>query len=151
MYDGGIHVAGGIYWKNRIQPVVRDNFVMLMDIFPTVCEVAGVSVSHPVDGISILPLLEGKEQQTDERMVFWVRREGDFRYGGKAYYAARYKEHKLLQNTPWEPLQFFHISQDKTEQNPLSDRTSGIYVKLFEGMMEHIRLSGSVPFQPPLK
>ena len=35
MYEGGIRVAGGIYWKNQIRPAVRDNFVMLSDMFPT--------------------------------------------------------------------------------------------------------------------
>ena len=37
MYEGGIRVAGGIYWKNQIRPAVRDNFVMLSDMFPTLC------------------------------------------------------------------------------------------------------------------
>ena len=54
MYEGGIRVAGGIYWKNQIRPAVRDNFVMLSDMFPTLCDLTAVPVSHEIDGISIL-------------------------------------------------------------------------------------------------
>ena len=46
MYEGGIRVAGGIYWKNQIRPAVRDNFVMLSDMFPTLCDLTAVPVSH---------------------------------------------------------------------------------------------------------
>lgn len=147
MYQGGICVPAGFYWKGRIQPVVNDNFILLSDIFPTLCEMTGVQIDHPIDGISVLPILQGKKQVTDERVVHWVRREGNFRYGGQAYYATRYKEYKLLQNTPWEPLQLFNIEDDPQEQRPIEDRTSDIYKNLFREMMEHIRVSGAVPWQ----
>lgn len=147
MYEGGIHVAGGFYWKNKIHPAVNDNFVMLSDVFPTLCELTGVSVAHSIDGISILPLLRGEKQDTDDRVVHWVRREGNFRYGGQAYYASRYKDYKLLQNTPWEPLQFFNLGNDPAEQYPLAEHTSEMYKKLFRGMMEHIRQTGAIPWQ----
>ena len=47
MYEGGIRVAGGIYWKNQIRPAVRDNFVMLSDMFPTLCLFCGVRNKIP--------------------------------------------------------------------------------------------------------
>lgn len=147
MYEGGIRVAGGCYWKGKIRPAVSDNFVMLSDIFPTLCDLTGIPVSKSVDGISVLPLLRGEKQETDNRLVHWVRREGNFRYGGQAYYASRYKEYKLLQNTPWEPLQFFNLGNDPAEQYPLAEHTSEMYKKLFRGMMEHIRQAGAIPWQ----
>lgn len=147
MYEGGIRVAGGCYWKGKIRPAVSDNFVMLSDILPTLCDLTGIPVSKSVDGISVLPLLRGEKQETDNRLVHWVRREGNFRYGGQAYYASRYKEYKLLQNTPWEPLQFFNLGNDPAEQYPLAEHTSEMYKKLFRGMMEHIRQAGAIPWQ----
>ena len=147
MYEGGIRVAGGIYWKNQIRPAVRDNFVMLSDMFPTLCDLTAVPVSHEIDGISILPLLRGEEQDTGDRMVHWVRREGNSRYGGKAYYASRYKDYKILQNTPWEPIQFFNLKEDPKEQNPIAERSSAAYKNLFNGLMEHIRQTGMIPWQ----
>lgn len=148
MYEGGICVPGGFYWKGTLQPAVTENFVMLSDIFPTLCALTGVSVNHEIDGISILPLLKGSEQVTDDRLVYWVRREGNLNYGGQAYYATRYKQYKLQQNTPWEPLQLYNLQTDPTEQHPLDKQTTEMYGKLFRGLMEHIRTAGAVPWQP---
>ena len=55
----GSRVAGGIYWKNQIRPAVRDNFVMLSDMFPTLCDLTAVPVSHEIDGISDLASFTG--------------------------------------------------------------------------------------------
>lgn len=147
MYEGGIRVAGGVYWKDHIKSAVRDNLVMLSDVFPTVCDMLDISIKHEIDGISLLPLLRGEKQNTDDRLVCWVRREGNFLYGGKAYYAARYQQYKLLQNTPWEPIQFFDLQKDAQEQHPIEEHSSDIYKRLFNGLMEHIRQSGMIPWQ----
>ena len=150
MYEGGIRVAGGMCWKNKIKAgSVTDKFAMLFDLFPTICEVAGAKIPYPIDGISILPTLLGQEQITDNRTVYWVRREGNMRYGGKAYYAARNSNYKILQNTPWEPIQFFDLATDPVEQKPLDPAKEfrEIYRQLFTDQMEHIRLSGAVPWQ----
>lgn len=147
MYEGGIRVACGVYWKDHITPVVRDNFVMLSDIFPTLCDLVKVPISHEIDGMSILPILRGENQNTDDRMVYWVRREGNAKYGGKAYYAAKYKDYKILQNTPWEPIEFFNLKDDPKEQRPIVERSSESYKNLFNGLIEHIRQTGMIPWQ----
>lgn len=147
MYEGGIHVAGGCYWKGEIRPAVLDNFVMLSDIFPTLCDLTGAPVEHEIDGMSVLPLLRGESLDTDNRMVYWVRREGNFRYGGMAYYASRYRDYKILQNTPWEPIQFFNLKDDPKEQHPIVEKDSEPYERLFKGLMEHIRQAGMIPWQ----
>ncbi|MDR1595271.1 MAG: sulfatase-like hydrolase/transferase [Prevotellaceae bacterium] len=146
MLEGGIRVAAGIYWKGKIKPATAENFAMLMDIFPTVCQLTGTEITHKIDGISILPALLGEKQTTDDRTVFWVRREGgDF--GGRAAYAARYKDCKVLQNRPYEPLQYFDLKNDPNEQTPLSIETSERYRKLFYELMDHVREAGQVPWQ----
>lgn len=148
MYEGGIRVPAGVYWKNHIKSTVNNNFVMLSDLFPTFCELADVEVDHPIDGMSILPLLKGEPQITDERTVFWVRREGNMQYGGRAYYAARRGDYKILQNSPWEPMRLFNVTTDSTEQNPMDGKGDPEYTSLFKALMEHVRKSGSVPWQP---
>ena len=97
MYEGGIKVPTYVQWKGKINPgTSTDNLIMLMDLFPTFCEIAGVNLYHEIDGISILPTLLGNEQITDDRTVFWVRKEGGH-YGGQSYYAARTGDYKILQ------------------------------------------------------
>lgn len=149
MFEGGIRVAAGVYWKGQFKPAVTENFAMLSDIFPTVCELTGSAYSHAIDGISILPTLQGKSQVTDDRTVFWVRREGGYRFGGKANYAARYKGTKILQNTPFDPLLYFNLEHDPNESYSLPLESTDTFKKVFHELMDHIRITGAVPFQKP--
>jgi len=104
---------------------------------------------QPIDGISILPTLIGNPQTTDDRYVFWVRREGGTKYGGQPYYAARYKNYKMLQNTPFEPIQYFNLQDDEYEMHPLDPSAFEEFSSMRKQLHEHIRLSGEVPWQKP--
>ncbi|GAA3581416.1 sulfatase-like hydrolase/transferase [Snuella lapsa] len=147
MYEGGIRVPTYFYWKNKIAPNTKTNsFAMLMDLFPTFCEIAGTQLPKGIDGISILPTLLGNSQETDNRYVYWVRREGG-KYGGQAYYAARYKDFKIVQNTPFEPIQLFNIKNDEHETQPLNTSELEVYKKLKTELQEHIRKTGGIPWQ----
>ena len=149
MYEGGIKVPTYIQWPNRISPGSKtDNFSMHMDLFTTFCQIAGVEIYHPVNGISILPTLLGSKQETDDRTVFWVRREGGH-YGGKAYYAARKGPFKIMQNTPYQAEQCFRLDIDPLEKNPLNPDSNPTFKELQQALKEHVRKSGSVPWQPP--
>ncbi len=147
MYEGGIRVPTFFYWKNKIKPNTKtDNLALLMDLFPTFCKVAGIDPPANIDGINLLPSLLGNPQITDERYVFWVRREG-WHYGGKAYYAARYKDFKLVQNTPYAPLEIYDLKNDPYEEQPLTPTEVALYEDLRFQLQNHIRKSGAVPWQ----
>jgi arylsulfatase A-like enzyme len=148
MYEGGIREPAGLMWKNKIKPnQVSDNFIVMMDMLPTLCELTGVEVDDPVDGMSILPILRGEKQITDDRLVYFVRREGNLNYGGLAYYAARLGPLKILQNTPWEPMQYFNIYNDPFEKKPIEKKGDKDYEQLFMNLTEHIRISGAIPWE----
>lgn len=148
MYEGGIKVPTCFVWPGKIEPGTRnDNLALTMDIYPTLVEVASGKIPDDIDGISILSSLTGQNQVTDDRTVYFVRREGGL-YGGLAYYAARRGRYKLLQNSPYEPLQMFDIWSDPYEKNPLSTN-SAIFQELKFSLSQHIRRSGSVPWQRP--
>ncbi len=147
MYDGGIRVPCAFYWKGTIAPARCERLVMMSDIFPTVCEAASATFTHCIDGVSVLPTLLGKEQQTDGRYVYWMRREhGDL--GGKTQNAVIHDGMKLLQNRPFEAMQLFDLSNDPYEKNPLPLKGEA-FTSLYKNMMEHYRLTGAVPWQKP--
>lgn len=147
MYEGGIRVPTYISWKGNIQAgSVCDSPLMLMDLLPTFCEVAGVDIPDEVDGISFLPLLRRNDQELPDRNLFWVRREGGH-YGGQAYYAARRGDFKILQNTPYEAIQFFNLDEDPYETRPLDQSDSEVFNQLRKDLREHIRQSGKIPWQ----
>lgn len=148
MYEGGIRVPCAVYWPGTFDPKRENGLVMMSDLFPTLCEAAGAACEHTMDGISVLPLLKGEEQDTENRILFWVRREhGDL--GGKTQHAVRSGDYKLLQNRPFEALQLFNTAHDPLESNPLPLEGEH-YAKLYRAMIEHYRLSGSTPWQKPL-
>jgi arylsulfatase A-like enzyme len=147
MYEGGIRVPMGAVWPGKIAPGSRSNRVALtMDLFATICEAAGVRIEHEMDGRSLLPALLGKEQPEDDRTLFWVRREGGGPYGGRAYYAVRQGDFKLLQNSPFEPMELYNLQEDPKEQKPLG-RKHPMYNKLFTALQGHITQAGAVPWQ----
>lgn len=147
MYEGGIKVPAFMLWKNKIQPgSTSNNFGMHMDLFPTFCDIAGIKNSTAIDGISLLPSILSENQETNNRFVFWVRREGGV-YGGQVYYAARYGDYKILQNSPYEPIQYFNIKDDPKEENLLKRSDHKEFNALHLELQDHIRKSGSIPWQ----
>ncbi len=115
LYEGGIRVPFCAVWPGRIAPGSRsDRVAITMDILPTLCASAGVAVDHPIDGVSLLPTLLGALNPAESagRDLFWTRREGGPKYNGRDYAAVRRGEWKLVQNTPFEPYQLFHLGND---------------------------------------
>jgi arylsulfatase A-like enzyme len=146
MYEGGIKVPTVFTWENTIESGSQcENRGLTMDIFPTLCEVAGVEINHEIDGVSLYPSLMGKDQNTNDRVVYFVRREGH-RYGGLAYYAAIKGKYKLLQNTPYEPMQLFNIASDPYEKWPLDEQNEA-FGELKDSLAQHIREAGAIPWQ----
>jgi arylsulfatase A-like enzyme len=148
MYEGGIRVPAAFMWKNHIAAgSTFPGMALTMDLFPTLHEIAGIHSAETLDGISLWPALSGQKQETGNRTVFFVRREGNPKYGGMAYYAARSGDYKILQNTPWEPMQFFNLKEDPYEKHPLEKAGNKEYEELFRLLTRHIRLSGAIPWQ----
>ncbi|MEM0965351.1 MAG: sulfatase [Verrucomicrobiota bacterium] len=70
-YEGGVRVPWIVSWPGHIEPgTVCDTPVQSVDIYPTVLELANVSLdrSQPIDGQSIVPLLNGDSM--DRQPVF---------------------------------------------------------------------------------
>ncbi|MFM1770122.1 MAG: hypothetical protein RJA22_2651 [Verrucomicrobiota bacterium] len=73
MWEGGIRVPGLIEWPARIRPAVTEIPAGVVDLFPTLVELLQIRLAHPVplDGISLLPLLDGRMQARPQPMGFW--------------------------------------------------------------------------------
>jgi arylsulfatase A len=73
VYDGGIRVPGLLRWPGHTRPgSVSDEPVCGVDLLPTLCAVTGVKVptDRPIDGASILPVLDGKPVPRT-RPLYW--------------------------------------------------------------------------------
>ncbi len=64
LYEGGIREPGICEWPARVKPGRTSVPVVTSDFYPTILEVAGVAMPkdkpQPMDGISLVPLLDGK-------------------------------------------------------------------------------------------
>ncbi|MCB1209382.1 MAG: sulfatase-like hydrolase/transferase, partial [Verrucomicrobiales bacterium] len=73
IYDGGILVPGLIEWPARI-PKPRSTKIRAStsDLLPTLCALAGQSLpSRPLDGIDLMPLIDGKMTARSNPLFFW--------------------------------------------------------------------------------
>ena len=65
MYEEVYHVPLIVRWPGHVTPDSRDeNFVSLLDLMPTMLDLAGVPAPANVDGRSILPLLVGQDSES---------------------------------------------------------------------------------------
>jgi arylsulfatase A-like enzyme len=146
MYEGGIKVPACLVWNNVIpKGSVSTQLALSMDFFPTLCAITGSTVTHEIDGMNLLPGMLDQKKPPVERTVYFMRREGGI-YGGLCYYAIRKGSYKLLQNTPYEPLQLFNISADPLEKTPLAADVAQ-FNELKDELSQHIRRSGAIPWQ----
>ena len=150
MYEGGIRVATCVSWRGRIQPnTVTSRRALTMDLYPTLCEIAGIPVNHPIDGQSLLPTLLGVEQDPENRDLFFHRREGGNRYAGLTTNAMIRGDWKLLQNSPFQPLELYHLASDPQEQNNLATKEPAKFNELAKALRVQIQRGGAVPWQNP--
>jgi arylsulfatase A-like enzyme len=74
IYEGGLLVPTFLEWPAKIRsPRVTRGRCCSADIFPTILEIVGIEPpSHlPLDGISLVPLIEGKWDQRPTPLGFW--------------------------------------------------------------------------------
>lgn len=121
-----------------------------MDIFPTVCAVAGVVPPANIDGVSFLPTLRGEKDPAVARDFYFVRREGGLAYGGKTIEALRRGDWKLLQDSPFSPLELYDLATDPRETTNLMAHRKQVHNELSAALRQQIQHGGTVPWRPPL-
>ncbi|MFC2087737.1 sulfatase-like hydrolase/transferase, partial [Bacteroidota bacterium] len=107
IYEGGVLVPGLLEWPAKIkQPTVTNIPCNIIDIYPTVLDIAGVEMKNqPVlDGISLLPLLEGKMKSRPKPMGFWIYNPKDLVLGTYMHEYIKEQEEGLEPDTIKFPI-----------------------------------------------
>jgi arylsulfatase A-like enzyme len=117
LWESVMHVPLMVRAPGRIPAGMRiEQVVSLVDVLPTVLELAGVSVGTNFDGISLVPRLEG-HASTVPRAVFAENRRKGFEST-----AARTDTHRFLaRKGATVPDRIFDVRKDPAEQSPISD------------------------------
>ncbi|KPL06470.1 N-acetylgalactosamine 6-sulfate sulfatase, partial [candidate division BRC1 bacterium SM23_51] len=150
LYEGGIRVPAAARWPGKIKARSDSKRVALtMDLMPTLLEAAGVSITHEIDGRSILPTLLGKRQPEPRRDLFFGRREGGRQFQGKTIEAIRRGDWKLLRPRPGAPLELYHLRKDPLERTNQAGAEPEKFEELSRALDAQLERYRAVPWQPP--
>ncbi len=72
LYEGGIRVPALLYWPGKVkhQQITKD--INIIDIFPTLAQIAGVKIKDEwdIEGINFWPVIEG-QKLSGNRLMYW--------------------------------------------------------------------------------
>jgi len=108
IYEHSVHVPLVICGPSSPSGQKCDAFCYLLDIYPTLCELIGISIPSSVDGHSLVPIIRGQKQKMRETLFFAYkdvqRGVRDERYKLMEYFVKDKRTTQLfdLQSDPWE-------------------------------------------------
>jgi len=148
VFEGGMRVPLLVAWPERIPAAsVLDEPVMLIDLFPTILDLAQLPApgDRTIDGRSLLPVLEGRDDAGRPPVFFFqlsklrAVRQGPFKY---------HDRHGVFfgnpMDWPWGPMRkrgpwLFDLRQDADESYDVSGRYPEVAARLREVLEEKSR------------
>jgi len=121
MYEGGNRVPQIIKWDGQIKPGTICNEVMTStDFYPTLLECAGLPLmpEQHKDGVSIVPLLQGKASLNRDAIFWHYPHYGN--QGGTPGCSVRKGKYKLIRFFEDNHLELYDLEKDISERDDLS-------------------------------
>ena len=142
-YEGGIREPMIVKWPGVTKPgsVCREP-VVIEDFFPTILELAGADwhgkTLQTVDGVSFVPLLEGRGQRRRPNRAFvW---HFPHNYGGQGPFSAiRQGPWKLIYHHADRRLELFNLDDDIGETRDLAKDNPAKVTELAKLLTERLR------------
>lgn len=112
--DNGTHVGFIASWPAKIAAgQASDSLVDFSDVFPTLTEAAGAETPNNLDGVSLMPVFEGKADARQKEAIYcWYHRDG---VRDQATQHARDQRYKLYASG-----KFFDTVEDFEEKKDLA-------------------------------
>lgn len=123
-YEGGVRVPLIVHWPGVTKPgTTSDVPVITIDYYPTIAEIAGLSLDskHRPDGESIVPLL--KQTGTLQRdALFWhyPHHQHYQQEGAMPYSAVRQGDYRLVEFFDDDHVELYDLKNDVGERHDLS-------------------------------
>lgn len=120
LHEGGIRVPTAV-WGPGIVSGETAVPILSMDIYPTMLELAGIQPpgGHPLDGVSLAPLLTGKTRSIERRNVFWHF--PCYIGGGGPSSAMRQGDWKVIEFFESKTYEVYNLRRDPGESRNLFD------------------------------
>lgn len=157
VYENGIKVPFFIRWPNGFEGKRKIAWASAhIDVLPTLLDACGAGTLADMDGVSLMPLLQGDMEKLADRNLYFQSHRGDVPELFRAF-AVRGGRYKLVQSAGWDPVpeseykfELFDIENDPCEENDISalhpqivEEMKARYVKWFEDV------SSTRGYQPP--
>lgn len=126
IYEGGLLVPALLEWPGKVAgPRVVTVPCVTSDIYPTLLELAGVRIERqpPLDGISLVPLLEGRMPARPRPIGFWNYPAGGISTPAKQWMEELYVAQREGRE-PTDPARLFPDAARIRERRPI-DRFPG--------------------------
>ena len=154
LYEGGVRIPMIISYPKEFSQGVCDDFVSQLDLYPTIMELADAEASRPMDGRSLMDVLNGGRHNDKNKAMIW-----HFPYyhpQGKGYNTAideigvndkqisktkphsaiRKGKYKLLYFYEDESVELYDLEKDMSEQNDLAQKKPALAKSLKKQLME---------------
>ena len=119
VYEGGIRVPFIVQWNGHVAKCVETDFMCsFWDVMPTLRELNGQKFEDGMDGISLLPMLEGREGQQEHGFLYFEFQE----MGGRQ--AVRQGPWKLVHmniRNDAECYELYNLDEDPSETTDIID------------------------------
>jgi len=128
LFEGGVRVPFLVSWPGRLaKGVTYDHPVSTLDFFPTAAAIAGADTSKSklLDGVDLMPYLEGRNRAAPHDTLYWRE------IGGQGY-AVRHGRYKLVKPAAFEHVFLFDLESDPYERRDLAQRTPEVVRELKE-------------------
>tara|TARA_R110000868_G_scaffold107780_2_gene294768 strand:- start:25911 stop:27278 length:1368 start_codon:yes stop_codon:yes gene_type:complete len=122
-YEGGIRVPAIVYWKNKLSPSFKDNYISVIDVMPTLIQLSGATyIPETVEGKSIWNVLS--ENDTINTKVY-VRGHLQESIIQKPWKLIRTR-HKDLESD----FELYNVESDPEEKQNLVKDNPTVYLKM---------------------
>ncbi len=147
MWEGGPRVPCIVKWPGHIEPgSVCESIASTIDVLPTISEVTGIPLAgKKIDGVSILPLLEGQEGANPRNTFLYYYdkglcavREGDWKLVFPHSYRSYLGVEPGMDGFPGKyargqsGLELYNLREDISEQNNVIEQHPEIVQRLQE-------------------
>jgi arylsulfatase A-like enzyme len=139
-FEGGIRVPFILHWPAQVEDAfVYDSPVTTLDLFPTLCAIAGTkpSAKTRLDGVNLVPFLLPNQSTLPDRTLLW--------FSGPSG-AVRRGDWKLLFDQDSAP-QLYNLEQDPKETMDLAEDES-VVVKELSAVVREWRQQVPPPVTP---
>ena len=126
MYEGGLRTPMIVRFPGKVGAAKLNTTAVwyFADVLPTLADIAGAKPPLGIDGISILPTLLGKKQNTADRFLYWEFPSGGFKQ------AVRWRNYKAVRLAPNKPLELYDLEKDLAEQNNIAETHPDVVAKI---------------------